>query len=287
MKITSHQKLCSVNAMLNGGYDFVVMPTKHYETRAKLQAFLDGYKADDDTDAAVVPEEPPQLPTPNNIEVIPVVGELVKAGGLDPDLCAQFGICDIDNVAADLKKAASDDSVQVICMLFDSGGGEVVGVRELAELIKATTAKKLVLGACFTLCASGAYWLASQCSAFFCNYSSTIGNVGCYVERPDLSEQLKQQGVVINLVQSGAFKTFGHPATVMSETEKRQIQERVDIIGNEFRQAVLANRDIDPQYLQGQCFLGEQAATNHLADANVSDLDTLLTFFAGYAYIYE
>lgn len=288
MKTNAIDKLRAIEVMLNTSQQLCVMPDYLTVIKEKLKHFLDDYSEPDS--GADMPDMPmnnqPDI-TGDAITVINASGLLVKAGDLDEDIEAMCGICNIDRVTEELKEASEDENANLICMVFDSCGGDACGIRELAELISTVSDNKLLIGYCDTIAASGCYWLASQCGIFVCSKSSTIGNVGCYTERVDMTEQLKEDGVKVNIISDGAMKIWGHPATIMSKEEEAYIQETVSTIATQFRQAILSHRQVDVQYLQGQVFLGEKAAdpTINLADLNVSDLDSLITFFVQTTYI--
>lgn len=276
----------TIKAKLNASEAWTVLPDRHGESKAKIQSLIDdGYETDE---LSPVPNPMSEVGS-GPFEIIEVSGELIKGGGLDEIICALCGVCDIDNISAQLKSAAADDSVSIIVLNFNSPGGSALGVKELSELISSVSQQKMVLGYTSTLCASGGYWLASQCSMFFCSDSCKVGNVGCWQERVDMTEALDKAGVKVNIIKDGEFKVMGHPATEMSDKEEQMIQESVTTIAEQFRQSILSNRQVDPQFLQGQVFFGEKAADRaiNLADGNANDLDTLLIVFANLTYLYQ
>ena len=65
--------------------------------------------------------------------VIPVIGILLKGASEDEE--AEFGLCNIDRISEALDEASADESVTDICLSFDSPGGEVTGIPELARKI--------------------------------------------------------------------------------------------------------------------------------------------------------
>jgi ClpP class serine protease len=226
--------------------------------------------------------EQPEMPEiySSPIEIIPFFGEITKGTGLSEQDAWAEGLCDIDLITPKLKAVQSDPNCLAAVLWFRSPGGELFGVKETADLIAEISQTKLVLGFTDTLCASAAYWIASACSYIFTNEAAKVGNVGAFAERLDLTEQLKQQGVKLDIVKDGEFKTFGHPATVMTDQEKADIQHRVSLLADSFRQTVMAHRSIDPSLLQGQVFLGVESVSNGFADGIVPDIETVFSLAA-------
>ncbi len=280
-------QLYTVKTLLGRTVPFTVNPKERLATQEKVASFISNYKAEDDE--LEESEQPAPVEFGETVEVIDVCGYLLKAGGLDPDLCELIGICDIDNVRDELTEAAQDENVSLIVINFDTPGGEVIGIKELARLIASVSDTKLVIGYCSGLCASAGYWLSSQCSSFFVSDSSVIGNVGCYQERYDFTEANKQAGLKIDIISDGEYKTFGNPDTVMSDLEKETIQEQVSTIANQFREAIISARpSVSVDNLQGQIFSGEQATdpNTNLADDNFDSLDDLLSVFVRLNYLF-
>ncbi len=81
---------------------------------------------------------------PGNIGVVDVSGPLVRrATGMDA-LC---GMSSYEQIEHDYIEALNDQSKQAIVMLFDSPGGEVGSLFDLADLIQANRGKKPVYAA--------------------------------------------------------------------------------------------------------------------------------------------
>jgi ClpP class serine protease len=125
--------------------------------------------------------------------VIPVKGTLMKADGLSPALCQMLGIADMDALYEDIKYAGNEPSVEAIIFDINSPGGNVMGTYELGALIASISENKPVIAYSSGLAASAAYWLASQCTEFYCSPSSLIGSVGVSDKRVDLSKALAKQ----------------------------------------------------------------------------------------------
>lgn len=287
MKDTLSQ-LHTVKTLLGRNVPFTVSAKERLAMQDKVTFLISNYHAVE-IDVELETEDAAEVSMGETVEIIDVCGYLLKAGGLDPELCEAVGICDIDNVRAELNEAAQDENVSLIVINFDTPGGEATGVKELARLIAEVSNTKLLIGYCSGLCASGGYWLASQCSSFFVSDSCYVGNVGCWHSRLDLTEYNKMNGIKVSVISDGEYKTFGNPDTVMSDLEEATIQKGVSTIANDFREAITSARpNVATDNLQGQIFSGEQATDPNinLADDNFDSLEDLLNVFVRLNYLY-
>jgi ClpP class serine protease len=116
---------------------------------------------------------------------------------------------------------------------------------------------------------------------FFCSDDSKIGNVGAFKERVSMVDNLEQNGISVRIIQDGAYKTYGHPATKMTTEEEKTIQEQVSTVATWFRDAVQSKRKVSTDNLQGQTFFGEKASdpSINLADGNFNSIEDLLSVF--------
>jgi signal peptide peptidase SppA len=226
-----------------------------------------------------MPENMPQEPmdeetTVGNVAVINVEGIIGKHLSIMETMC---GACDLDCVTEDLKAAAADDNIKNIVLYFNSPGGTVTGVRELGDLIQSINKNKKCFAYTDTLCASAAYWLASQCEYVYTSPSAEIGSVGVYTLIMDQSRQLDKAGITVNAISAGKYKLSGASFRPMSDEERAMFQTDVNKTYEQFKSTVNNNRKISDEYLQGQVFDGETAVVNGLSDGNINSLGELVT----------
>src|SRR5687768_9303091 len=88
-----------------------------------------------------------------DIAIVPVMGVITQRG-------SWYGMS-IEGVRASLRNALADGS-RAIVLEFDSPGGEVYGVDELATEIRQARSVKPIVAAVNSLSASAAYYLAAQ-----------------------------------------------------------------------------------------------------------------------------
>lgn len=205
----------------------------------------------------------------DGIATIPVHG--VISTGL-PSIAAAYGFVDTGRIRSDIEAALADDRVKAILFDFDTPGGFVTGTPELAKFIEEAGESKRTYSFLRMCCSAGA-WLAAPTRAQFVTTSSEVGSIGVYVATQDLSGLAKAMGIVVNVFRSGKFKGAGVPGTSLSDDQAANIQQRVDSLAALFKGHVLQHRPgVAEETMQGQTFMGYEAARVSLADAMVSDL---------------
>jgi protease-4 len=213
----------------------------------------------------------------NGIEIIPVHGILGKHLS---KLEMECGGCSVDQLSADLRDLAADETVRQVVLYFNSPGGAVTGIPELAQRIAAFP--KPIHAFCDAQCCSAAYWLASQCDSLTVTPTAQVGSVGVYVAWLDNSEQMAREGIKLRLWQAGEFKALGLPGRAISEKENAMLQTHVNELWEVFKANVREGRwrEIAEGDLQGQSFSGLHAINNGMADDAVLDFDDYLKALA-------
>ncbi len=138
----------------------------------------------------------------------------------------------------------ADPAVSAVVLNFDSPGGSVSGVPELAGDILKSRGQKPVVAIANHLCASAAYWIATAADEMVCTPSSECGSVGVLSAHQDLSGALEQAGIKTTLISAGKYKTEGAPFGPLGEEALAAIQARVDDYYGMFTAAVAKGRGV-------------------------------------------
>jgi len=229
------------------------------------------YRDDDEDDDEM------SLARDGSVAVIPVRGILGKHLSRMETDC---GGCSVDAIAAALDLAAKDEECETIVLAFDSPGGTVTGIPELAAKIRRVAEMKHVVAFCDSQCCSAALWLASACDDFFVSESAIIGSVGVYTLALDETRALEMQGVKVNAMSAGKYKLMGAPFKPLTDEERAMFQARVDALNAQFHAAMNRERNIDPAHLEGQTFSGTEAVAHGFCDGLVMDFAELLEIAA-------
>jgi len=241
-------------------------------------AKLPGSRADLDlgNDCEEEEEEDRSLPQSSmGVMVIPVHGIIGKHLGLMEMLCGGY---DLDTLSRDLDAASEDSNIHTVILDFDSPGGTTIGVREMADKIKALGESKTTIAYTSTQCCSAAYWLASACNEFYAAPSAIVGSIGVYIAAIDASRAWEQEGFKLKLFRDGALKGIGIEGKEWTPEEDAFLQAMVDRNSKAFKGFVRERRaGVADSTLQGQWFDGEQAVSLGLVDDTSPELQNVVT----------
>ena len=217
----------------------------------------------------------------DGIAVIEVSGVLVHRGAW---IGQSSGQTSYEGIAAQLAAATSDPAVRGIALEIDSFGGEVAGVFDLADAIRAARSAKPVWAFVAEHAFSAGYTLASQADRIILPRTGAVGSIGVVVMHADLSGQLSDAGVTVTLIHSGAHKVDGNPYAPLPDPVRARIQAEIDSIRTLFAQTVAAGRGRRmnaPAALatEAECYRGSEAVAAGLAD-EVSDPASAFAAFA-------
>jgi len=141
------------------------MPRIHLETLFRTEAKLAAMEAPTPS--------PVSFKTQGKTAVIAVDGVLFPK----PNILTLFGFgTPLTDIRTQLEQAASSPAVAKIVFNFNSPGGSVTGIHELANTIK--TVKKPTVAYVSGMAASAAYWLAAACDELVTDATAELGSIG-------------------------------------------------------------------------------------------------------------
>jgi len=178
-------------------------------------------------------------PFVDGIAVIEIAGVLIHRGSW---IGQSSGQTSYEGIAAQIDAAASDPAVRGIALDIDSFGGEVAGVFDLADRIRAIRGSKPVWAFVAEHAFSAGYALASQADRILLPRTGAVGSIGVVVMHADLSGQLDQDGMRVTLIHSGRHKVDGNPYEPLPEAVRGDIQREIDVLRFLFAETVAAGR---------------------------------------------
>jgi capsid assembly protease len=205
-------------------------------------------------------------PVVDGIAVIEISGVLIHRGGW---IGQSSGQTSYEGIAAQIEAAANDPSVRGLALEIDSFGGEVAGVFDLADRIRAIRSSKPVWAFVAEHAFSAGYALASQADRIVLPRTGAVGSIGVVVMHADLSDQLNQDGMRVTLVHSGQHKVDGNPYAPLAEAVRDDIQREIDVLRFLFAETVAAGR---AGRLSREAAMATEAATYCGADAVTAGL---------------
>ena len=217
----------------------------------------------------------------DGVAVIEVSGVLVHRGAW---IGQSSGQTSYEGIAAQVAAAVSNPSVRGIALEIDSFGGEVAGVFDLADAIRAARSTKPVWAFVAEHAFSAGYALASQANRIIVPRTGAVGSIGVVVMHADLSGQLSDAGVTVTLIHSGAHKVDGNPYAPLPDPVRARIQTEIDSIRTLFAETVAAGRGrslnaVAALATEAECYRGAEAVAAGLAD-EVSDPASAFAVFA-------
>jgi signal peptide peptidase SppA len=184
-------------------------------------------------------------------------------------------------LARDVTALANDPLIKSIILDIDSPGGSVVGIPEAAAAVWSARKRKRVVGVVSPLCASAAYWIASQADSLIAVQSADIGSIGVFFAHADCSRFNEMQGVKVTYIHAGEFKVEGNPNEPLSSAGKAHYQSEVNETYAEFVRAVARGRNVDQakvlaDFGKGRCLTARAAKKAGMIDHIVSSPDDAL-----------
>jgi signal peptide peptidase SppA len=138
--------------------------------------------------------------------------------------------------------AVADSSIDAVVLDVDSPGGEVFGVQEAWDAIRAASKVKPVVAVANAIAASAAYYLASAADELLVTPSGMVGSIGVYALHVDVSKALEEIGEKWTFVSAGKYKVEGNPTEPLGDEARGAMQGDVDRYYSDFVQAVARGR---------------------------------------------
>ncbi len=218
----------------------------------------------------------PKMEIVGDVAYIPIRGTLILNA---PQWAKEFGLSltDPNDIAEELRQAASDTRVACIVLDIDSPGGESIAGNKLYDLVSAVRKPVLAWSGDGALMCSAAYNAALPSTQIITGQYACVGSVGSYLAYLDDTEFWKMMGITVEVFRSGEFKGIGEDA--LSEEQRAFLQESVDRCGEKFRAHVATFRTIAADELRGQWFDGVDALPRGFIDALAPDLPSAVAQF--------
>lgn len=203
-----------------------------------------------------------------NVGVISVKGSLVDGSAGYGVFYGQTGY---DDIRAALVAAVSNSDVKAILLDVSSGGGQVSGVDDTAQLIARVNKVKPVVTYTGNLMSSAALWLGASATLTVAGKTAIVGSLGVIMVHLDRSRQLADAGIKPTIIRAGTEKALATPYEPLSEKAQAGLQSQADVLYGVFLNHVASSRGVsatngDKKFGQGRVFIGQQAVDAGLVD---------------------
>lgn len=190
------------------------------------------------------------------------------------DMLASFlgmGSAAIENIAKDFQSLLDNEEIKSIILDFDTPGGAITGVNELAEIIYNARGIKPIKAYVTGLACSAGYFLAAACDEIIIDEMGQVGSIG--VMR--VVSKSNEKSVIFKSSQSPMKNIEAE-----SELGKAEYQAKVDYLASIFIDKVAKYRGITSDEVinrgnKGGVLVGAVAVTAGLAD-RLGSMDQLI-----------
>lgn len=204
------------------------------------------------------------------VAVVQVIGTLTQR----PEAIGSAVTRSTADIAAEIRAAAVEPSVDAIVMDIHSPGGEVFGVPEAFASIRESAKMKPVVAFVNSMAGSAALYLASAASEIVVTTSGLIGSLGVYSLHVDASKALEQMGESWEFIvaSKSPFKIEGNPAGPLTEDARADAQSRVDhymsmFVGDVAKGRGLPVSRVEADFGGGRMLIPQDAVRVGMADA--------------------
>lgn len=248
---------------------WAILPEKLADMRSFLRLKANGGEVSaEDVRTIMAARRPDGVQMFGRVAVLPVFGVISQRVGLMEE--ASGGIS-TEKIGATLDSLVADNQVKAILMAFDSPGGSVAGVPELAAKIRTARDQKKVVAFADPMAASAAYWLASQASEIVVTPSGQIGSIGVISGHDDITAALERIGIKATLVTSAPYKSEGYPEVPLTDEARAAMQEKVNHYHGMFVADIAKGRGVkasavEKDFGQGRMITAQDAVSRGMAD---------------------
>jgi protease-4 len=173
-----------------------------------------------------------------------------------------------ENVIYSIKGANEDPKIKAIIIEVDSSGGSPVAGEEISNAVK--NSDKPVFVTIRDIGASASYWAISSADKIWASKNSDVGSIGVTMSYLNNADSNKKEGYKFEQLSVGKFKDSGSPDVPLTKEEKDLFMRDLNIIYQNFMEAVSLNRNIPIEkvksFADGSTVLGDKAKELGLID---------------------
>jgi signal peptide peptidase SppA len=213
--------------------------------------------------------------TESGVAVIEVRGVMIKGGS------EWWGECPTDRVGEAVRASMLDPEIFASMMLYDTPGGSVDGLAELADDIKAHAKVKPIVAQVAGMCASAGYYEAACCQKIYAQRMDLVGSIGTRMMLYDWSKLFEKEGLKAIPIDTGEYKSAGAQGTEITKNHQAYFQSIVDVYFKDFFDVVTAGRaaKMSPEQVKkasdGRVWIAHECLTMGLIDGIQTPPQTL------------
>jgi protease-4 len=170
-------------------------------------------------------------------------------------------------VGGQIRRAADEPLTRAIVLRIDSGGGTPTAAQEIIRDILYAKERKPVIVSMGDVATSAAYYVAAYADRIYTSPDTLTGGIGVLWVFYDVSRQLDEEGIEVELVKSGEKKDMTYSLRPLSSDEELFAQDLVDASFNRFFSDISSQRNISRESIEdARLIRGEDAIALGLVD---------------------
>lgn len=210
---------------------------------------------------------------PGPIRVIPMFGLLMQ----HPSWASYYGLAtSVDQVQAEIRRCVADPQCSGVALRIYSPGGNVHGVKVLADYIRSVRDQKPIWAHADSMANSAAYWIMASCSRASCTPMGEVGAIGAFTIHTSYKGMDEALGIKRTIVKAGKMKALTTELEDLTEDARTNLQAKVEAAYEEFAQAVAKGRGVSLKQVQGG--MGEGAVVEAKEALSMKMIDEVVSF---------
>ncbi|MGH9817381.1 MAG: signal peptide peptidase SppA, partial [Candidatus Acidiferrales bacterium] len=175
-----------------------------------------------------------------------------------------------DTVAANLRRAREDDSVEAIVLRVDSPGGSVVGSEIIRREVQRAAESKPIVVSMSDTAASGGYWIAMSANKIVAEPSTITGSIGVVFGKMNIAGLYQLLGLSTDHYATSPNATILYEQQDFTPPQRALVERFILDTYATFKEGVADGRDLTlekvEQVAQGRVWTGAQAKDLGLVD---------------------
>ncbi|CAN5506472.1 signal peptide peptidase SppA [soil metagenome] len=176
-----------------------------------------------------------------------------------------------DTIAASLREAAADESVDAIVLRVESPGGSVTGSETIwREVVRARESGTPVVASMGAVAASGGYYVSMSADAIVANPGTITGSIGVITGKLIARDLKTRLGIGWDSVRTNANADAWSPNAPFTEEQRQQVEADADLFYTDFVQWVAHGRNLTVAEVdavaRGRVWTGADALEHGLVD---------------------
>jgi protease-4 len=197
-------------------------------------------------------------------------GDTLSSGDRVAVLRVEDVILDDQTYLDSITAIKNDSQIKALVLRIESPGGAVGPSQELYSELKQLRKEMPVVASIGNVGASGGYYIACAAEKIYANPGSITGSIGVVAQFVSYEKLLAWAMVDVEVIKSGEFKDIGSPFREMTGADRQYIQELIDNVYTQFKDAVGESRGLDAAQMdkvaEGKIYTGAQAKELGLID---------------------